>query len=98
MGARLLRPPQSGSHAARRSQARVRLRDEGARREPSHRLLLRIEREQSGTAARSHGSEVRGTQALLARAGDRFEVPVGWFVIGLVRADGELVEVQTCGW
>ena len=32
---------------------------------------------------------------LLAGPGDRFEVPVGRFVIDLVRADGELVEVQT---
>jgi hypothetical protein len=35
---------------------------------------------------------------LLAGAGDRFEVPVGPFVIDLVRADGELVEVQTGGF
>jgi hypothetical protein len=34
-------------------------------------------------------------KALLAEPGDRFEVPVGAFVIDLVRADGELVEVQT---
>lgn len=34
----------------------------------------------------------------LARPGDRFEVPVGRFVIDLVRADGELVEVQTGGF
>ena len=34
-------------------------------------------------------------KALLARPGDRMEVPVGRFVIDLVRADGELVEVQT---
>jgi hypothetical protein len=31
----------------------------------------------------------------LARPGDRAEVPVGRFVIDLVRADGELVEIQT---
>jgi hypothetical protein len=31
----------------------------------------------------------------LARPGDRLEVPVDGFVIDLVRADGELVEVQT---
>ena len=35
---------------------------------------------------------------LLARPGDRAEVPVGRFVIDLVRADGELVEVQTGGF
>ena len=37
-------------------------------------------------------------KALLARPGDRVEVPVGRFVIDLVRADGELVEVQTRGF
>ena len=37
-------------------------------------------------------------KAVLARPGDRFEVPVGRFVIDLVRADGELVEVQTGGF
>jgi hypothetical protein len=35
---------------------------------------------------------------LLAEPGDRVEVPVGRFVIDLVRADGELVEVQTGGF
>ena len=35
---------------------------------------------------------------LLARPGDRAEVKVGRFVIDLVRADGELVEVQTGGF
>jgi len=34
----------------------------------------------------------------LARPGDRLEVPVGRFVIDLVRADGELVEIQTGGF
>ena len=34
-------------------------------------------------------------KAALAEPGDRLEVPVGRFVIDLVRADGELVEVQT---
>jgi hypothetical protein len=34
----------------------------------------------------------------LAQPGDRFEVPVGRFVIDLLRADGELVEVQTGGF
>lgn len=34
-------------------------------------------------------------KATLAAPGDRLEVPVGRFVIDLVRADGELVEVQT---
>ena len=35
---------------------------------------------------------------MLAAPGDRFEVPIGGFVIDLVRADGELVEVQTSGF
>lgn len=34
-------------------------------------------------------------KARMAEPGDRLEVPVGRFVIDLVRADGELVEVQT---
>jgi hypothetical protein len=37
-------------------------------------------------------------KAVLAEPGDRFEVPVGRFVIDLVLADGELVEVQTGGF
>jgi hypothetical protein len=37
-------------------------------------------------------------KAALARPGDRLEAPVGRFVIDLVRADGELVEVQTGGF
>jgi hypothetical protein len=37
-------------------------------------------------------------KAFLVRPGDRLEVPVGRFVIDLVRADGELVEVQTGGF
>jgi hypothetical protein len=37
-------------------------------------------------------------KALLAAPGDRLEVPVGRFVIDLVRSDGELVEVQTGGF
>lgn len=37
-------------------------------------------------------------KSMLARPGDRLEVPIGRFVIDLVRADGELVEVQTGGF
>lgn len=37
-------------------------------------------------------------KAILAQPGDRLEVPVGRFVVDLVRADGELVEVQTGGF
>ncbi|MCD4534615.1 hypothetical protein LRP67_11025 [Nocardioides sp. cx-169] len=34
----------------------------------------------------------------LGRPGDAFEVPVGRWVVDLVRADGELVEIQTGGF
>ena len=37
-------------------------------------------------------------KATLAAPGDRLEVPVGRFVIDLIRADGELVEIQTGGF
>ena len=37
-------------------------------------------------------------KAMLAGPGDRLEVPIGGYVIDLVRADGELVEVQTGGF
>ena len=37
-------------------------------------------------------------KAALALPGDRLEVPFGRFVIDLVRADGELVEIQTGGF
>jgi hypothetical protein len=37
----------------------------------------------------------RELKALLARPGDAFEVKVDGYVIDLVRADGELVEIQT---
>ena len=37
-------------------------------------------------------------KAVLAQPGDRMEVAVGRFVIDVVRADGELVEVQTGGF
>ncbi len=37
-------------------------------------------------------------KAVLTQPGDRLEVPLGRFVIDLVRADGELVEVQTGGF
>jgi hypothetical protein len=44
------------------------------------------------------GSLHAALKAVLAEPGDRLEVPVGRFVIDLVRADGELVEVQTRGF
>lgn len=37
-------------------------------------------------------------KAWLAKPGDRLEVPVGRFVVDIVRSDGELVEVQTGGF
>jgi hypothetical protein len=37
-------------------------------------------------------------KATLAAPGDRLEVPIGSFVIDLVRADGEFVEVRTGGF
>lgn len=40
----------------------------------------------------------RELKSLLARPGDAFEVPVDGYVIDLVRADGELVEIQTGGF
>jgi hypothetical protein len=40
----------------------------------------------------------RALKAWLAGPGDRLEVPVEGFVVDLVRADGELVEIQTGGF
>ncbi len=37
-------------------------------------------------------------KAMLAQPGDRVEVAVGRFVIDVVRAEGELIEVQTGGF
>ncbi len=52
----------------------------------------------SGIGELREGPLHAALKALLARPGDRVEVPVGRFVIDLVRADGELVEVQTGGF
>ncbi len=49
----------------------------------------------SGIGVLREGPLHAAVKALLAEPGDRLEVPVGRFVIDLVRADGELVEVQT---
>lgn len=49
----------------------------------------------SGIGVMREGPLHAGVKALLARPDDRVEVPVGRFVIDVVRADGELVEVQT---
>ena len=52
----------------------------------------------SGIGVLREGPLHAAIKATLAAPGDRFEVPVGRFVIDLVRADGELVEVQTGGF
>jgi hypothetical protein len=49
----------------------------------------------SGIGVLREGPLHAAIKAILATPGDRLEVPVGRFVIDLVRADGELVEVQT---
>jgi hypothetical protein len=52
----------------------------------------------SGIGVLREGPLHAAVKAALAQPGDRFEVPVGRFVIDLVRADGELIEVQTGGF
>jgi hypothetical protein len=52
----------------------------------------------SGIGVLREGPLHAQVKVLLARPGDRAEVAVGRFVIDLVRADGELVEVQTGGF
>ena len=49
----------------------------------------------SGIGVLREGPLHAAVKAWCARPGDRVEVPVGRFVIDLVRADGELVEIQT---
>jgi hypothetical protein len=51
----------------------------------------------SGIGVLREGPLHAAVKAALAQPGDRFEVPVGRFLIDIVRADGELVEVQTGG-
>ena len=52
----------------------------------------------AGIGVMREGPLHAAVKELLARPGDRLEVPVGRYVIDLVRADGELVEVQTGGF
>jgi hypothetical protein len=52
----------------------------------------------SGIGVLREGPLHAALKAMLAGPGDQLEVPVGRFVIDLVRADGELVEVQTGGF
>jgi hypothetical protein len=49
----------------------------------------------SGIGVLREGPLHAALKAMLAQPGDRVEVPVGRFLIDVVRADGELVEVQT---
>jgi hypothetical protein len=52
----------------------------------------------SGIGVLREGPLHAAIKAQLAAPGDRAEVPVQGFVIDLVRADGELVEIQTGGF
>lgn len=52
----------------------------------------------SGIGVLREGPLHAAVKELLAAPGDRLEVPVGRFVVDVVRADGELVEVQTGGF
>jgi hypothetical protein len=52
----------------------------------------------SGVGVLREGPLHAAIKAMLAGPGDRLEVTIGRFVIDLVRADGELVEVQTGGF
>jgi hypothetical protein len=52
----------------------------------------------SGIGMLREGPRHAEIKLLLAAPGDRFEVPVDRFVVDLVRADGELVEIQTDGF
>ena len=52
----------------------------------------------SGIGVLREGPLHAAVKDLLARPGDTAEVPFGRFVIDLVRADGELVEIQTGGF
>ena len=52
----------------------------------------------SGIGVLREGPLHAAVKDLLARPGDRAEVPFGRYVIDLVRADGELVEIQTGGF
>ena len=52
----------------------------------------------SGIGVLREGPLHAAIKAAIAEPGDRVEVPLGRFVIDLVRADGELVEIQTGGF
>jgi hypothetical protein len=52
----------------------------------------------SGIGVLREGPLHAAVKEFCARPGDRAEVPVGGYVVDLVRADGELVEIQTGGF
>ncbi len=52
----------------------------------------------SGIGVMHEGPLHAALKAMLAAPGDRVEAPVDGFVIDIVRADGELIEVQTGGF
>ncbi len=52
----------------------------------------------SGIGVLREGPLHAAIKTAIARVGDRQEVPVDGFVIDIVRADGELVEIQTGGF
>ena len=52
----------------------------------------------AGIGELAEGPLHAAVKAWLAEPGDRTEVPVGRWVVDLVRADGELVEIQTGGF
>jgi hypothetical protein len=52
----------------------------------------------SGIGVLREGPLHAAVKDFCARPGDRTEVPMGGYVIDLVRADGELVEIQTGGF
>ena len=52
----------------------------------------------SGIGVLREGPLHAAVKDLCAQPGDRAEVPVGAYIIDLVRADGELVEIQTGGF
>jgi hypothetical protein len=52
----------------------------------------------SGIGVLREGPLHAALKAMLTAPGDQVEVPVGRFVIDVVRADGELIEVQTGGF
>ncbi len=52
----------------------------------------------TGIGVMREGPLHASVKALLAAPGDRCEVPVGRFVVDVVRSDGELVEIQTRGF